>query len=416
MKAVVFHKPKDVRVEEWPDPKIEHPRDAVLRVTSTAICGSDLHIYNSTYPQLRPMVLGHEFMGVVEEVGPEVGNLSKGDRVVVPFPISCGVCFFCKRGLQTHCENSNPKFYGPEGGTLHGKSAGFFGYTDLNGGYDGGQAQYVRVPYADYGPRKVPDEVQDEEVLFLTDIFPTGFAAIDWAGLTGGETVAVFGCGPVGLMAQKSAWLKGAGRVIGLDVEQYRLDMAKEAAGSETILVEDHDGPVRQLREMTEGRGPDVCVDAVGMEAHISALRKAAVVAHMEAGVIDALKMAVAAVRRGGTVTVVGVYGTDYDNFPMGQIFDKGLTMRAGQVPVHYYIDHLLRLVLGRKVKLYDIISHIGPMDDAPIYYKVFNDKLYDCSKVVLKPWQRTEIVVEETSLARTGEVLPCPSATCSPA
>lgn len=387
MKAVVFHKPKDIRVEEWADPKVEHPRDAVLRVTSTAICGSDLHIYNGTYPQLRPMVLGHEFMGEVEEVGPEVKNLRKGDRVVVPFPVSCGVCYFCTHGMQTNCENSNPRHYGPDGGVLHDKAGGFFGYTDLQGGYDGGQAEYVRVPYADYGPRKVPSGLQDEEVLFLTDIFPTGFAAVDWADLKGGETVAVFGCGPVGIMAQKSAWLKGAGRVIGLDVEQYRLDKASEAANSETILVDDREAVIQQLRDMTEGRGPDVCVDAVGMEAHISALRKAAVAAHMEAGVIDALKMATTAVRRGGTVTVVGVYGTDYDNFPWGQIFDKGLKMRTGQVPVQSYIDRLMKMIRDRKVKLFDVISHIGPLEDAPIYYKVFNDKMDDCEKVVLKPW-----------------------------
>lgn len=387
MKAVVFHKPKDIRVEEWADPKVEHPRDAVVRVTSTAICGSDLHIYNGTYPQLRPMVLGHEFMGEVEEVGPEVKNLRKGDRVVVPFPVSCGVCYFCTHGMQTNCENSNPRHYGPDGGVLHDKAGGFFGYTDLQGGYDGGQAQYVRVPYADYGPRKVPSGLQDEEVLFLTDIFPTGFAAIDWADLKGGETVAVFGCGPVGIMAQKSAWLKGASRVIGLDVEQYRLDKARESAGSETMLVDDREAVIQQLRDMTEGRGPDVCVDAVGMEAHISALRKAAVAAHMEAGVIDALKMATTAVRRGGTVTVVGVYGTDYDNFPWGQIFDKGLKMRTGQVPVQSYIDRLMKMIRDRKVKLFDVISHIGPLEDAPIYYKVFNDKMDDCEKVVLKPW-----------------------------
>ena len=388
MKAVVFHKPKDIRVEEWPDPRIEHPRDAVLRVTSTAICGSDLHIYNGTYPQLRPMVLGHEFMGEVVELGPEVGNLAIGDRVVVPFPVSCGVCYFCTHGMQTNCENSNPKHYGPDGGVLHDKAGGFFGYTDLQGGYDGGQAQFVRVPYADYGPRKVPEGVRDEEVLFLTDIFPTGYAAIDWAGLLGGETVAVFGCGPVGIMAQKSAWLRGAGRVIGLDVEQYRLDMARETAGPETILVGNHDEPIEHLREMTEGRGPDVCVDAVGMEAHISTLRKAVAAAHMEAGTIDALKMATTAVRRGGTVTIVGVYGTDYDNFPWGQIFDKGLMLRTGQVPVHHYIDHLMNLVRDKKVKLYDVITHIGPIDDAPVYYKVFNDKLFECEKVVLRPWE----------------------------
>jgi S-(hydroxymethyl)glutathione dehydrogenase/alcohol dehydrogenase len=217
MKAVVFHKPKDVRVENVPDAGIVDPRDAVVRVTSTAICGSDLHIYNGFFPQKKPLTLGHEFMGIVEAVGAEVSNLKKGDRVVVPFPIACGQCFFCQHQLPTGCERSNSN-YGPEGGLLEQKGAALFGYTDLYGGIAGGQAEAVRVPFADYGPRKVPKDLSDEQVLFLTDIFPTGWSAVDWAGVQPGETVAVFGCGPVGLMAQKAAWLKGAGQVIGVDV------------------------------------------------------------------------------------------------------------------------------------------------------------------------------------------------------
>lgn len=385
MKAVVYHKPKEIRVEDVDGPKIQDPRDAIVRVTSTAICGSDLHIYNGTFPQARPMVLGHEFMGVVEEVGKEVSTLKKGDRVVVPFPIACGTCWFCHHDLPIHCENSNPKHYGPEGGVLKEKGGGLFGYTDLYGGYDGGQAEAVRVPYADYGPRKVPEGVPDEQVLFLTDIWPTGWAALDWAQLRGGETVAVFGCGPVGLMAQKAAWIQGAGRVIGIDIQEYRLEMARKAANAETVKGKG-DHVVQAIRDMTDGRGADVCVDAVGMEADIGALRKAAAAIHLEAGTIDALQTAIRAVRRGGAVPVVGVYGTSYDNFPWGQIFDKGLRFHAGQAPVHYYIDRLMQLILEGKVTTHDIITHTLPLSEAPNAYRIFNEKEDGCVKVVLKP------------------------------
>ncbi|MFP4091702.1 MAG: alcohol dehydrogenase catalytic domain-containing protein, partial [Cyclobacteriaceae bacterium] len=225
MKALVYHKPKDVRVDTVPDPIIEDSRDAIIRVTSTAICGSDLHIYNGLIPDTQKFVVGHEFMGVVEEVGTDVKNLQIGDRVVVPFPIACGQCYFCQQAhLPTQCENSNPDFYGPDGNITNSKGGALFGYTSLYGGYDGGQAEYARVPYADFGPRKVPDELSDEQVLFLTDIFPTGYTGIDWANVKGGETVVVFGCGPVGIMAQRSAWLRGAERVIGVDILPYRLE------------------------------------------------------------------------------------------------------------------------------------------------------------------------------------------------
>src|SRR3954471_22536639 len=228
MKALVFHSPKNVKVEIVNDPVIQHPSDIILRVTSTAICGSDLHIYNGMFPQPRPMTLGHEFMGIVEETGSQVSKLKKGDRVVIPFPIACGSCWFCNHELPVHCKNSNPKNYGPEGGLLTEKGGALFGYTDLYGGYEGGQAQYVRVPYADFGPRKVPDNLTDEQVLFLTDIFPTGYTGVDWAEVRGGETVLIFGAGPVGIMAAKSAWLRGAARVFIVDTQQYRLDKAKE--------------------------------------------------------------------------------------------------------------------------------------------------------------------------------------------
>lgn len=374
-----------MQVDNVADPKLERADDVILRVTSTAICGSDLHIYNGFMPQTRPMIMGHEFMGVVEEAGKGVTDLKVGDRVVVPFPIACGGCFFCEHQLPAHCEHSNPDNYGPEGGVLKEKGGALFGYTDLYGGYSGGQAEYVRVPYANFGPRKFRSDLTDDQVLFLTDIFPTGYSAIEWANLKGGETVVVFGCGPVGLMAQKCAWLKGAGRVIGVDLQPYRLAMAAKAARSETINLYETD-VVEAIRSMTNGRGADVCVDAVGMEADRTMMDKLAGMVHMEAGSIKALKAALSAVRRGGTVTVVGVYGMPYDNFPLGQIFDKGLTMKFGQALVHPYIDELIQWVEEGKIVLDDIITHRLPLSEAPMAYEIFNKKEDSCVKVVLKP------------------------------
>lgn len=384
MKALVFHRPKKVTLDAVPDPTIEKNNDIILKVTSTAICGSDLHIYNGLIPQVRPMIMGHEFMGVVEEVGKDIRHLKRGDRVVVPFPIACGQCFFCEHQMSTHCENSNPN-YSPEGGLLREKGAALFGYTDLYGGYSGGQAEYVRVPFANFGPRKVDNALTVDQVLFLTDIFPTGWTAIDWADLKGGETVAVFGCGPVGVMAMKAAWLKGAGRVIGIDHLNYRLEIARKSGKAEVINFKEND-PIEVIREMSEGRGADVVVDAVGMQADRSLFDKAAQLVHLEAGTLNALKMAVRAVRRGGTVSVVGVYGTTYDNFPYGQIFDKSIKLVGGQAPVHRYIDELMSLVRDKKVFLDDIISHRLPLDKISEAYHIFNNKEDNCMKVVLKP------------------------------
>ena len=385
MKAVVFHKPKDMRVDTVDDPRIEDSRDVILKVTSTAICGSDLHIYNGYFPQARNLIMGHEFMGIVEEVGGGVSNLRVGDRVVVPFPIACGTCHFCNMELPTHCEHSTPENYGPEGELLKGKGGGLFGYTDLYGGYSGGQAEYVRVPYADFGPRKISDALTDDQALFLTDIFPTGWTAIDWAELKGGETVAVFGCGPVGIMAMKSAWLRGAGRVIAVDIQDYRLEMARKAANVETINGKDVDA-VERIRELTNGYGADVCVDAVGMEADHSIWASAKNIIQGEMGSMKELQRCIDAVRRGGTVTVVGVYGTPFDNFPLHQWFDKGIKMRGGQAPVQKYIDHLIQLVETGKVTLEDIITHKVPLSEASKMYDIFNNKEDNCVKVVLKP------------------------------
>jgi alcohol dehydrogenase len=385
MKALVFHGSKDVRIDNVDDPIIEQPEDIILKVTSTAICGSDLHIYNGMFPQPRPMTLGHEFMGIVQEVGKNVTKLKKGDRVVVPFPVACGRCWFCSHLLPGHCEDSNPEHYGPEGGLLKGKGGAMFGYTDMYGGYDGGQAEYVRVPYANNGPRIVPEQLNDEQVLFLSDIFPTGYTAVDWGELKGGETVAVFGCGPVGLMAQKVAWLKGASKVIALDVQDYRLETSKRLNNTITINARDEHA-IERIREATGGRGADVCIDAVGMEADHSMWDKVGNIIRLQKGYINALRMAFDAVRRGGIVSVVGVYGYPYDNFPLHQIFDKGIIIKAGQAPVHKYIDELEKLVIEGKIALDDIISHRMPLLDAPKAYQIFNDKKDDCVKVVLKP------------------------------
>jgi S-(hydroxymethyl)glutathione dehydrogenase/alcohol dehydrogenase len=385
MKAVVFHKPKDVRVEDVPDPRIEQPRDAIVRVTSTAICGSDLHIFNGFFPQGKSMVMGHEFVGVVEDVGSAVSNLKKGDRVLVPFPIACGQCFFCTHELPTGCESSNDN-YGPEGGLVKEKGGGLFGYTDLYGGYAGGQAEAVRVPFADYGPRKIPEGLSDEQILFLTDIFPTGWAAADWARVGQGDTVAVFGCGPVGLMAQKAAWIKGAKQVIGIDILPYRLRAAQATANSRTINASEQN-VVEEIRALTDGRGADVCIDAVGLEVDRPISKKVAdAVLHHQAGDITALEICMSAVRRGGRVAVVGVYATRYDHYPLGQQMDKGVSLHIGQAPVHNYVDELLALVKDGKVRLDDIITHTLPIAEAPRGYDIFCNKEDDCVKVVLKP------------------------------
>ncbi len=343
MKAAVIHGPGSVQYDTVDDPGLKEKDDIILKVTATAICGSDLHIYSGGFPQPRPMVLGHEFMGIVEEVGSGVTKLRRGDRVVVPFPIACGHCFFCSHELPGHCEHSNPEHYGPEGGILTEKGGALFGYTDLYGGYDGGQSQFVRVPYANFGPRIVPENLTDEQVLFLTDIFPTGYTGVDWGEVKGGETVAIFGSGPVGLMAAKSAVLRGAGQVIVIDTLAYRLEKAKASTGCTTILWEtDAKDVVEQIRALTQGRGADVCIDAVGFEPDRNLVDRLKATINFEKGSTKVLEACMSAVRRGGIVSVLGVYGVNYDNFPLGQFFDKGIILKGGQAPAHKYIDKLL--------------------------------------------------------------------------
>ncbi len=389
MKAAQIHGPGSIKYDTVQDPIIKNQDDLILKVTSTAICGSDLHIYSGGIPQPRPMTIGHEFMGIVEEVGKNVTHLKRGDRIIVPFPISCGHCFFCDHELPGHCENSNPDHYGPEGGVLTEKGGGMFGYTDLYGGYDGGQAQYVRVPYANVGPRVVPDNLTDEQVLFLTDIFPTGYSGVDWGEVKGGESVAIFGAGPVGIMAAKSAVLRGAAKVIVIDTVQYRLDKAKASTGCDTILWNSGSKDVvEQVRQFTKGRGADVCIDAVGFEPDRNLLERVDSALSFEVGSVKVLEACMSAVRRGGIVSVLGVYPYFYDAFPIGQFFDKGIQIRGGQAPVHKHIDKLLDYVKQGKVQLDDIITHRLPLSEVSHAYDIFNKKKDGCVKVILDPWK----------------------------
>ncbi len=385
MKAAVFHKIGDISVDNVPDPRIEEADDIILKVTSTAICGSDLHIYNGFVPQLRDEVLGHEFMGIVEETGSAVTKVKKGDRVVVPFTIACGQCFFCQQGLHPNCMHTNPENYGPEGDLLKGKGGGMFGYTDLYGGYNGGQAEYVRVPKANAGPKIIPDGLEDEQVLFLTDIFPTGWSAVKWGKVKPGDHVVIFGSGPVGLMAQKAAWLNGAERVIAVDPLEYRLEKARRVNNVDTLNA-DEDDLIEKIYEMTDGRGADVAIDAVGMEAKRNILEKAKAVINVEKGTMKVIEMCTEAVRRSGTISVVGVYASPYDNFPIHRIFDKGLIMQFGQAQTHLYIDECFEMVQSGKVLLDDIITHRLPLARASDAYTMFKNRTDDCVKVVLKP------------------------------
>lgn len=389
MKALCWYGRGDVRVEQVPDPELLNPRDAIVRVTRTAICGSDLHLYDAYIPTMRKGdILGHEFMGEVVEVGSEVKNLSVGDRVVVPFPIACGNCYFCEHDLWSLCDNSNPNARLAE--ALFGHApAGIFGYSHLMGGYAGGQAEYVRVPFADVGPFKVPDSLTDDQVLFLTDIFPTGYQAAEVCDIKGGETVAVWGCGPVGQFAIKSAWMLGAERVIAIDRVPERLKMAKEQAGAEVINYEEVDSR-DALSALTGGRGPDVCIEAVGMEAHgmgaAGTYDRVKQELMVETGRPHALREAILACRKGGTLSVAGVFGGFVDKLPMGAAFNKGLTFKMGQTHVHRYLKPLLSRIEDGTIDPSFVITHRISLEDAPDGYKMFREKHDGCVKVVLQP------------------------------
>jgi threonine dehydrogenase-like Zn-dependent dehydrogenase len=393
MRALTWHGIEDVRVTDVPDPVITDTTDAIVRVTSTAICGSDLHLYRVLAPYLQPGdVLGHEFMGIVEEVGPDVATLAVGDRVVVPFNISCGRCWMCQRGFFAQCETTQ--------NTASGKGASLFGYTSLYGSVPGGQAEYVRVPHADFGPIVIPHELPDERFLYLSDILPTAWQAVEYADVSANDTLAVLGLGPVGQLAVRAARYRGVGRVIGVDLVPDRIEKAR-ARGAEVIDARDTD-VAEALTEMTDGRGPDAVIDAVGMEAHgnplsekvigaASRLPKPVARGAVERFGIDrlaALHTAVAAVRRGGTLSISGVYGGSADPMPMMELFDKGLTVRMGQCHVRRWSDELLDIVRTDDdvLGLEGLATHRAGLDEAPDLYRVFQEKQDECLKVVLTP------------------------------
>src|SRR4051812_46175262 len=390
MKATCWKAPNTVQVEDVPDPQILNRRDAIVKITSTAICGSDLHLLQAYVPAMVPGdVLGHEFMGEIVEVGPEVQNLKVGDRVVVPFPIACGVCFACQKGLYSVCENSNPNGWMAE--ALFGHPiAGVYGYSHLTGGYAGGQAEYARVAFADVNPLKVPEGMTDEQVLFLSDILPTGYMGAEMCGIKPGDVIAVWGCGPVGQFAMASAFMLGAERVIGIDRFPYRLAMAREKVGAETINYAECDNLMELLKELTGGRGPDACIDAVGMEAHGIGLdyaydrTKQAV--RMETDRPVALRQAIQACRNGGIVSVIGVYGGFVDKFPIGTVMNRALTIRSGQCHVQRYTRPLLERIQRGEIDPSFVITHRLPLDEAPLGFELFKNKQDDCVKVVLKP------------------------------
>ena len=388
MRAVCWHGVGEVRVERVPDPALLNPRDAIVRVTSTAICGSDLHLYDGYIPTMfRGDILGHEFMGEVVEVGPGVTNLAIGDRVVVPFPIACGGCFFCERQMFSLCENSNPN--APLAEKMWGHSpAGIFGYSHMLGGYAGGQAEYVRVPFADVGPLRVPATLADEQVLFLSDVLPTGYMAAENCGINPGDTIAVWGCGPVGLFAIASAMLLGAGRVIAIDRFPERLRKA-ESIGAEALDYESADVE-EALKEMTGGRGPDACIDAVGMEAHVhgfvGAYDRAKQAMRLSTERPGVLRQAIQACRKGGTVSVPGVYGGFIDKLPFGAVVNKAITIKSGQTHVQRYMRPLLERIERGDFDPSFIVSHRLSLDDAPEGYEMFRNKEEQCVKVVLKP------------------------------
>ncbi len=388
MNAVCWHGTHDVRVKSVPEPTLLNHHDALIKITLTAICGSDLHIYDGRIPMMKKGdILGHEFMGEVVEVGREVRNLKSGDRVVVPFTICCGRCFYCRRQLWSLCDNTNPNAAASE--RMYGyTTAGLFGYSHVFGGFAGGQAQYARVPYADVGPLKIPEGLRDDQVLFLSDIFPTGYQAAENCSIQPGDTVAVWGCGPVGQLAIRSAYLLGAERVIALDHVPARLKLARK--GKAEVLDFDNIDVVEDLKELTGGRGPDACIDAVGMEAHGAALDtiydRAKQAVRLETDRPHALRQAIQACRPGGTVSIPGVYGGLIDKFPIGAAFAKGLTFKMGQTHMLKYMKPLLERIERGEIDPSFLITHRFHLSEAPEAYKLFRYQQEDCIKVVMNP------------------------------
>jgi S-(hydroxymethyl)glutathione dehydrogenase/alcohol dehydrogenase len=378
MKAVTYHAIKDIAVKEVDAPKIEKADDIIIKVTSTAICGSDLHLIHGMIPNTyENYIIGHEPMGIVEEAGPEVQHLKKGDRVIIPFNVSCGECIYCKTDLTSQCDNSNP----------HGEMGGFFGYSETTGGYPGGQAEYMRVPYGNFTPFKIPEnsEVEDEKLVLIADVVPTAYWSVDNAGVKEGDTVVVLGCGPVGLLTQKFAWLKGAKRVIAVDYIDYRLQHAKRTNNVETVNFEQTKNAGEYIKEITKG-GADVVIDCVGMDGKMTPMEYLATGLKLQGGAMGAVVMATQAVRKGGTIQITGVYGMRYNAFPLGDIFERNVNIRSGQAPVIPYMPYLYNMIAEGKIDPSDIVTHILPLDQAKHGYEAFDTKTEDCIKVILKP------------------------------
>lgn len=376
MKALTYQGIKDVKVKNMKDPTIEKEDDIIVKVTSTAICGSDLHLIHGMIPNTpKDYILGHETMGIVEEVGKGVTKLKKGDRIIVPFPISCGHCWYCEHNLWSQCDNSNP----------NGEVGAVFGYSNTLGGYNGGQAEFLRVPYANVGPMIIPEELTDEEVLFLTDILPTSYWGVENGNVKHGDTVVILGCGPVGLLSQKWAAYMGAKRIIAVDYIDYRLKHAEKYNGVETVNLEHHDNVGEYIKDITNG-GADVVVDCVGMDGKMTMIEKVETLLKLQGGSKSAIEIATQAVRKGGTVSLVGVYGARYNAFPLGDFFSRNITLKMGQCPVHSYVEPILKLIKEKKIDATDIITHKLSLDKGEYGYKIFDEKKDECIKVILKP------------------------------
>ena len=379
MKGVTFQGAKDIQVKNVKDPEIQKKDDIIIKVTSTAICGSDLHIYQGALPTHKDYVIGHEPMGIVEEVGSEVTKVKKGDRVVIPFNVSCGQCFYCNHEMESQCDNSNSN--------PHFDTGGYFGFTERYGNYPGGQAEYLRVPYANFMPFVIPEssELEDESVLFLSDVLPTAYWSVENSGVKPGDTVVVLGCGPVGLMAQKFAWMKGASRVIAVDELQYRMEKAKRINNVEIVDFSQHDNTGAFIHDLTQG-GARVVIDCVGMDGKKSPMEAAQQKLKLQGGTLSAIDIAKDAVSKFGTIQLTGVYGLTYNMFPLGNIFERNVTMKMGQAPVVHLMPRIFEMINSGEIDPREIISHVMPMEQASDAYQIFNDHTDECTKVVLKP------------------------------
>lgn len=379
MRAVTFQGTKDIKVKKVDAPKIQKPDDIIVKVTSTAICGSDLHIYLGALPTHKDYVIGHEPMGIVEEVGPEVTKVKKGDRVVIPFNLACGQCFYCQHDLESQCDHSNPN--------PHVDTGGYLGFTERYGNHPGGQAEYLRVPFGNFTPFLIPEdcELPDEALLFMSDVLPTAYWSVEHAGVKKGDTVAVLGCGPVGLMAQKFAWMKGASRVFAIDRVPYRLAHAKKMNQVETLNFEEYDEVGSHVKELTGG-GVDVVIDCVGMDGKKNLLETVGQKMKLQGGSLSALEIASDSVRKAGTIQVTGVYGSVYNMFPFGNFFERNITLRMGQAPVIHFMPMLFDKITKGEFDPTEIVTHKLPLDDAADAYKKFHDHADDCIKVILKP------------------------------